>query len=607
MSNWDKTEQKDWSLRFFFKGLKSLWELLGDEKKNFIYVVVWLVFISVLSLSFPYFLKLIFDEIPNVLAEARITSYLIGLVVTMFSVKVFTLILHHFIKEIRFLKSLIKLENFWPVMAQEKLLALSLGYHEKENTGKKIAKINKGCEKMVDIIANVFGAFLPQLLFFSINTFIVLLIDWRLGLIFFLPFIPAAIINLKCYYRFVPDWEKWEAKKEASTGLFCQSLINIQTVQNFVQEKKEKSNLFFIRKQMETLDVDINVQLQKYLFAISLILNTAFVSAILVGIYFVFKGQSTVGTVVYLIVTGNVTIQSLWGLISVYIRVMRNLVAVVRMKELIDEKVDIKNSPNALIPQSFCGNFKFKNVDFIYPRKGRPVLENFNLKIKPNQMVALVGRSGEGKTTVVRLICRMYDITRGSILLDGQDIRNLDLFWYRRLFAIVQQDVDIFDTSLLDNVTYSYPDASSEQVQEALKAAHLKIIFENKDRFPNGIQTQLGERGVRLSGGERQRVGIARAYLALLSGAKVLILDEATSSLDSEAERAIQWMINKLRKEMSVSIIAIAHRLSTIQKADVIYVIDSGVIVERGNHYRLMVKKGLYYKWVKLQKLNSKV
>ena len=203
------------------------------------------------------------------------------------------------------------------------------------------------------------------------------------------------------------------------------------------------------------------------------------------------------------------------------------------------------------------------------------------------------------------MLARGYDIGSGRLTLDGNEINQLDRNWFRSRFAVVQQDVDIFDATLQENIRYSFPDATAEEVSQALKAAHLDIILANKERFPDGLETQVGERGVRLSGGEKQRVGIARAYVSLLKGANVLILDEATSSLDSEAERAIQNMINKLRAETQITIVAIAHRLSTIQRADEIFVINGGVITESGDHQKLMAQNGLYSRLVELQKLGE--
>jgi len=605
MEGWEKVKKEEWSFTFFIKGMKILWSLLNDQKREMAKVTILLSIIIVLSLLFPYILKLIFDEIVNIVQKKQNVEYIQFLVICMFLTGILTLFLRHIVKEFKFIKSLVKLENYWPVMAQEKLLALSLSYHERENTGKKISKINKGCEKLVDIMCHLFWNFLPHCLYFFVNSIFILVMDWKLGLIFVFPLIPAGILNLRSYKLFAEDWDKWEKEKEVSSGLFCQSLLNIQTVQNYVQEKREKQNLYSVRKRMEDLDIDVNVRLHKYFFFIGLLLHISFTVTIAAGIWFVFLGKSTPGTVVYIFATGNVTVQALSEMINVYMRIMRNLFAVYRMNELIEEKVDIKNRGHEIIPEKVCGNFEFKGVKFIFEGKDSPVLNNLNLNIFPNQMVALVSRSGEGKTTIARLLCRMYDTSDGEILLDGENVRNIDLYWYRRIFAVVHQDVDIFDSTICSNVSYPYPNASEKEVIEAIKAAHLEAVLKDKEKFPQGIYTEVGERGVRLSGGQRQRVGIARAYLALLNGAKVLILDEATSSLDSEAEKAIQEMIRELKKKMPISIVAIAHRLSTIIKADMIYVIGGGKVIEQGDHNKLMNKNGLYSKLVDLQKLGD--
>lgn len=606
MADWDEeTKREDWTFRFFLNGMNIMWQLMGQEKRNITWVAAWIVVISILDLLFPLILKLVFDTFPKIIKEREISYYLIWLIIGLFASRILALYIHNFIKELNLLKSLIRLENFWPVMAQEKLLALSLEYHERENTGKKISKINKGCEKLVNIMMNLFWGFLPPLLYLIINIILILCMDWKLGLLFLIPFVPAVMINLRCYNAIGPEWEKWEKGKEISTGLFCQSLINVQTVQGFAQEEKEKNKLVAVREQMTEIDLNVSKRIQKYLFAIGLILNISFTFAISLGIYFIYLGLSTEGTIIYIIATGNLTTQRLREVVYIYMMIMKELVAVVRMKELIEQEIDIKNDPNAIIPKNYGGYFRFRNVTFSYPKKGKAIFENFYLDLPPNKMVALVGKSGEGKTTIVRLLCRAYDVSNGAITLDDKNIKELNLYWYRRLFATVQQDVDLFDASLFENITYAHPSATEEQVIEALGAAHLEIVLENGERFPEGIKTLVGERGIRLSGGERQRVGIARAYLAILKGARVLILDEATSNLDSEAERAIQGMIDRLRKNLPISIVAIAHRLSTIQKADIIFVIHEGRIAESGNHSRLIQKNGLYSRLVDLQKLGN--
>jgi len=608
MAEWDdKTRQEDRTLHFFLQGMKTLWELLGGEKKNILITLGLMVVVSVMELCFPLTIKLIFDELPRILGKEKIGAYILTLVGAMFLLRIATFYVNRFFKEIRFLKTLIRLENHWPVMAQHQLLALSLGYHERENTGKKISKINKGCERLTDIVGNLYWGFFPQFFYLLVNLVFIFAMDWRLGMLFLAPFIPATLLNVRIFKKFGPEWEKWEIKKEKAVGLFCQSLLNVQTVQAYVQENRERDRLKTVRQDMEILDTGIAVRMQKYFFAMSFILNMFFTLTIVAGIYFVYSGTSTVGTVVYILATGNVTIMCLWEIVHVYTRVLRNLVSVMRMKELMDEEIDVKNSDDAVVPDEYEGVFSFRDVSFVYPNKDLAVFAGLNFTLQPSQMLALVGKSGEGKTTIVRLLCRMYDAQFGEITLDGRDIRGLDLLWYRRLFAIVQQDVEIFDATLKENIAYSFPDASEEDIEAAVVAAHLADLAHDRARFPGGLSTQVGERGVRLSGGEKQRVGIARAYLALLKGARVLILDEATSNLDSEAERAIQRMINSLRKRRAIAIVAIAHRLSTIRQADEILVVSDGKIIEQGSHSRLVGENGLYSHLVELQKLGEVV
>ncbi|MBT5337779.1 ABC transporter ATP-binding protein [Candidatus Falkowbacteria bacterium] len=606
MSDWEmKLEKKDRNIQFLLRSLRTLWELLGDQKKAIGKAVFVLFFIEILSVSFPFLLKLIFDQLPEIIIQKQVSTYLVVLIGCLLVVKVVALVLKHFVAEISFLRGLIKLENGWPVVVQEKLLSLSIGFHETENTGKKISKIEKGCDKLVQIVIDMYWGILPQVFFLLINVTVAIIIDWKLGLLFMLPFIPAMYIHYRMFNRFEDDWEAWEKKKEESGGLLCQSIINVSTVQNFGQEKRELQQNLKIREFMQDLDINICEKMQLYFFGSGLILHLFYFITIALGFTFVFMGISSIGTIVYLIATGNITIFCIGDIMHTYTRVMRKSISVSRMKELMDTEIDIETCPEAIVPNSYAGEFEFDEVSFTYSGKDRPVLKDFSMMIHPHQMVALVGKSGEGKTTMIRLISRMYDIDEGSIKLDGRDIRDLDLEYLRKIFAIVQQDVDIFDTTLLENIRYPDAEASEEQVIEALKASHLYEALQNLDRFPDGIKTQVGERGIRLSGGERQRVGIARAYIALLNGARVLILDEATSNLDSEAEKAIQKMIGKVREKLNISIIAIAHRLSTIQKADMIYVINNGNVAESGDHSRLVQENGLYAHLVELQKLGD--
>lgn len=603
MANWDDVQMEERTVKFFVRGLRGFWDLLEGEKNKIALVLVLIILSKVFELSIAYSIKLMTDQIQILAANKEITNDFIFLAVGSFLFLIFTICYNRFFLEVKFLRIIVKFENWLPIKAHEKLMELSPSYHELENTGQKISKITKGCDKLVDVMAHLYWGFIPNVFFLILNMLIILIMDWRLGLLFIIPLAPAIMVNWKGWKRTVPAWEECDKQKEKASGIFCQSILNISTVQSYVQEERERRAFSDIRTQMEEIDLNASLQFQKYFFGTAILLRVSFYLAVIVGIIMVIKGEATAGTVIYVAMTGNTTSQNLWQVISEYLQISKKLLPVMRMKELLDEDPEIKSSPDAIVPKNYQGEFEFKNVEFFYPKKENSVLDNVNLKIHPGQMIALVGKSGEGKTTIFRLVSRMYDPIAGGVFLDGTDIRKLDLKWYRRLFAIVPQEVDIFDTTILENIRYAYSDATEDQINEAVKAAHLSDLASNADRFPQGINTEVGERGVRLSGGERQRVGIARAYLALLNGAKILALDEATSSLDSQAEKAIQEMLNNLRHKKGISIIAIAHRLSTIKGADMIYVVNDGKISEKGNHSELVDQNGIYADMVKFQQL----
>ncbi len=234
----------------------------------------------------------------------------------------------------------------------------------------------------------------------------------------------------------------------------------------------------------------------------------------------------------------------------------------------------------------------FDHLSFGYDR-GRPVLQNIDLLIQPKQTVALVGRSGSGKSTLVKLLFRYFEPQQGRILIDGEDIRKLDITGYRKQLAIVHQEVDVFNGTLMDNLVYGNPQVTRQQVDEACAIAR---VDEFVHLLPGGYSTVVGERGVRLSGGQRQRLGIARA---LLMNPDVLVFDEATSSLDYESERAIQLAMRSILGTRTTLIIA--HRLSTVRDADVIVVLDQGRILEMGSHNDLLNRGGLYHRLHTLQ------
>ncbi|NBC10434.1 MAG: ATP-binding cassette domain-containing protein [Planctomycetes bacterium] len=266
-----------------------------------------------------------------------------------------------------------------------------------------------------------------------------------------------------------------------------------------------------------------------------------------------------------------------------------------RVLELLDEPREMPNKPDAIKPDKGAvrGRIDFENVGFAYPKADEPVLQQINLHVEPGQMIALVGPSGAGKTTLCNLVARFYDPTQGRITLDGTDLRDFDVESYRRMLGVVDQDIFLFDGTVADNIAYGRRDATDEEVRRAAKLANATPFI---DEMPDGFETLIGERGVRLSGGQRQRLAIARA---LLADPKILILDEATSNLDTASERLIQASFLRLMRHRTSFVIA--HRLSTITHADQIVVLQEGRIMEVGTHDQLLESDGPYRDMIRMQ------
>lgn len=604
-NDWDYVPDiKVQTAAYFVHGIHTLWSLIQTERRRILKAICLLICVESLGLTTWLILKELLDMLPSVEKDG-IGSNVFGLIALMFFLRTTMLLVRRFIQEPIILRAIIRLENHWPVVALNKLLGLSLRYHESENTGRKIAKVNKGVEKLVVMLCDIFWTLLPALFYLVLNAIVIMVLDWRLGLIFLLPLIPAIWLNLKAYKKFYPQWELWEKMKEQSSGLFCQSIINVRTVQSYVAERRESLSHEDVRLDMEKVDLGVTLSLQKYFFATEMILAFSLIASVVAGLYFTHLGWSTVGTVAYIMATGNATLQSLWSIIQVYTRMLRDLVAAERMSALLQEGADVCNEAPGVIPECKSNRLSFVNLSLIHRGKEEPIFDGFNLTVEAGKMLAIVGKSGSGKSTLVSLLLRAYDPSSGSVTIDSVDARTVDRDWYRKQFAYVPQDVEIFDGTIRENIVYAYPDVSTEFIERAIEAACLNEIVSDSGRFPLGLQTPVGERGVRLSGGERQRVGIARAYVALLSGARVLILDEATSSLDSQSEQIVQKFIGQLRDERSITIVAIAHRLSTIRSSDCICVLDDGKIAEMGSHAQLLKMNGLYHKLVALQELGE--
>lgn len=562
----------------------NLWALIKPSHKQLKRLFVLIIFLEIVKLVSPFILKLIIDLILAFKPE-DIMKILV-LVASMFGANQFSSLLDYIWGK-KGLEIFADIEFYLPAKAHKKMVNLSLGYHERENTGNKITRIQRGVMKIVELLHSMVWEVIPTTIQVIITTIILFIVDWRFGLVFVF-FAPLfAFITHKYNKKVTPLRVQRHEDYEVAAGVMAQSIININTVKSFTQENQEISKFSHTIGKIKHNALREFALMMKFVLGRNFVIDLGRIFMIIFGVYLVSTGNITIGSLVFIITISEKAFISLFRVSRLYDKIMESSEPVNRLNELAKEKTDITNPKNGKKPKQISGKIEFKNVKFRYGKGEERALHNVSTIIKPGTVTALVGPSGGGKTTLARMVYRHYDPQSGNVLLDGVDLRKYDLFEFRKFISIVPQDVDLFSTSVRENIAYSDPKASLENVIKASKIANAHEFILN---FKDGYNTMVGERGIKLSGGQRQRVGIARAILA---NPQILIFDEATSNLDSQSEYLIQDAINKISKNRTM--IVIAHRLSTIKAADKILVLKGGNIVEEGTHTQLAKKDGGVY------------
>jgi ABC-type multidrug transport system fused ATPase/permease subunit len=603
MNNHDLENKK--SIWYFFSAIRTLFRLLDQETKPIIAFIFLVVLIELLQILFSFSLKMVFDEIARnydfirngkVITETPIYKIIFFLV----SVKLLHVFLSKMIFEKHLTRYLVKLENTWPVKSLQRLLIFSPSFHNQEHTAAKADAIHRGTAAIADIVEHLIRNLLVAFLFLVAHCSIMLWLDYRLAFLYFLPMVPAAMFMLMRYRSFVPLWENWEISKGKAATLFYQTLTNIRTVQNYNQEKYELNLLQQQHDQMIQIENSINDQLRNSHFMVNGALALSYAVTLAVGSVFVLEGKTSVGNLVFLISLGGVANQMLWQMILAYTASFKGLISVMGLNCYFETQPEIENNTGqSLNPQE--GDLVVVNLIFQYKDQPHPTLKNLNLRIPRGNIVGIVGESGGGKSSILKLLNRSLVGASGSILLNKVPIENFNIKDLRQTFAVVEQEVEIFTGTLLRNLTYGFTDANRNQIDNALKASGLNL--KDHKRFPLGLDTIVGERGLMLSGGERQRIGLARAYLAVERGAKILLLDEATSQLDAATEEFIRSQLYSLAKAKGLTVVMIAHRLISIRECDLIYVVGQGRVLECGKHSDLIAAQGDYARLINLSSL----
>lgn len=405
--------------------------------------------------------------------------------------------------------------------------------------------------------------------------------------------IPLLVIVITyCNIQMNKAWKTMYEKIADVNARVEDSVSGVRVVQSFTNEEYEidrfsKDNKKFRKAKLAAYKVMAMTNSSMYMMT-----RFATLAVLVVGAWFSYSGSLSYGELVGFILYVNVLFKPVDKISALMELYPKGMAGFKRFTELIDSEPDVQDVPDAIEVPHLRGDISFQNVSFSY-EGDKPVLENINLDIKAGETVAFVGPSGAGKSTICSLIPRFYDVDEGAITIDGIDVRNMTKKSLRSQIGIVQQDVFLFTGTLRENIAYGKMDATDEEIMEAAKRADIYELIQN---LPDGLDTQVGERGMKLSGGQKQRVAIARMFL---KNPPILILDEATSALDTETERLIQQSLDELAENRTT--LVIAHRLATIRNADKIVVVTEEGIVEKGTREELLAKDGVFARLYEVQ------
>jgi ATP-binding cassette subfamily B protein len=479
-----------------------------------------------------------------------------------------------------------------------KILTLPVEFYDENNAGRIAGRVARGLANHMWSYPEIAGQFIPKIVRIIGIFAIIFAIAWWISAFFLVSFILVLLGSLQKLKSLVKTEENLDVHQENTESRTSEIITNIKTVKAFANEAKE------YKRQSDRLEREAKVSLWGIHIGyvkLGMVRDTVLEACQFVvfgaALFATFDGKMSIGHFITISTLASMAYSEIKPICLLAEVFARRYSSMLRFHEFMNQAngqdAAIALHPNTKYPQyRFDGKVEFRNLTFGYDCD-RHVLEKVQFTIQPYETVALVGRSGSGKSTLVKLLFRYFEPSGGGILIDGQSITELDITGYRKRLAIVHQEVDIFNGTLMDNLIYGNPTASFAEVQEACAIASVDEFIH---LFPRGYNTIVGERGVRLSGGQRQRLGIARA---LLVNPDILVFDEATSSLDYESERSIQLAMRRIQGTRTT--IVIAHRLSTVREADKIVVLDKGQVVEIGSHQQLLSQGGIYHRLHSLQ------
>ena len=462
---------------------------------------------------------------------------------------------------------------------------LEFEYFDNMNTGELMSRIGEDAENIWQTIGYGMRLFIENIIYFVISTIILFVLNYKLALACFIVMIPIGFIGIKLENKFGETYSKISDQTAEINTIAQEDIAGIKLVKAFSREKYEINKFLKMNKVYYDLNMEQAKIIGDYFPPIEFLTNIALVIMIVLGGFLVMDGEVSIG----ILVAFNGYI---WNLIwpmrmlgELTDLLSRTVSSANKIFAIMDKDPSIKTKENFKDVKNIKGNIKFEGVNFKYDDK--LVLKNINLDIKAGSTVAIMGATGAGKSSLINLIGRYYDTCKGSIKIDGIDIKEYNLEFLRKNMAIVPQETFLFSETILNNIKFSNENASFEEIKEASKLACANEFIEGLEL---GYNTEIGERGIGLSGGQKQRIAIARS---LVRKAKILILDDSTSALDMETEHELLKNLSNRKHESTTFIIA--HRISAVKNADLIIYLEDGQIKESGTHDELLKKKGRYY------------
>jgi len=474
------------------------------------------------------------------------------------------------------------------------LMSLPISYYDNELTGKITARLERSISTISTLIQTLSNNFIQFFLTTAITLVVIAIYSWPVAVLLIIIFPTYIWITHLSSKSWQKTQEGINKDLDSANGRFVESIAQVRVVKSFVTEGREVNFFGLKRKSIEKQTKVQSARWHKYDVMRRIILNLVFFFIYFVIIWQAYRGAYGLGTVVLLITLVLQAEFPLFGSSFIIDALQRASAGSKDYFEVMNTKADIKDIENAKSLKVVTGKVEYNSVDFSY-EKGSSVLKNISFTIEPGQKLALVGESGEGKSTLANLLLRFYEAASGSIMIDGKNINDVTQKSLRQSIGVVFQEPLLFSGTVRENIAYSNPKISEKDIISAAKSANAYGFIK---KLPKGLDTEIGERGVKLSGGQKQRIAIARA---ITKNPKILILDEATSSLDSKAEHEVQDALERLMKDRTTLIIA--HRLSTISNVDTIVGLKGGKVVEIGSPAELAKTRGIYAELLKLQGL----